>query len=112
MEWIKILDPSTLKLRQHYDPQAPSGCAVGARRKTGSNLASITAEAVREYGDAKLIRNNQNRRRRGGNGPRPQQMNGGNNYGNRLDNRQRGNASQLLEKYRPWHAMPSRPVTG
>jgi hypothetical protein len=49
-----------------------------------------------------LIRNNQNRRRRGGNnnGPRPQQMNGGNNYGNRLDNRQRGNASQLLEKYR------------
>ncbi|KAB7647481.1 DUF4167 domain-containing protein [Polymorphobacter fuscus] len=50
-----------------------------------------------------MIRNNQNRRRRGGNnnnGPRPQQMNGGNNYGNRLDNRQRGNASQLLEKYR------------
>jgi hypothetical protein len=27
-------------------------------------------------------------------------MTGGNNYGNRLDNRQRGNASQLLEKYR------------
>ena len=50
-----------------------------------------------------MIRNNQNRRRRGGNnnnGPRPQQMNGGNNYGARLDNRQRGNASQLLEKYR------------
>ncbi|PZN94916.1 MAG: hypothetical protein DCF31_08170 [Alphaproteobacteria bacterium] len=65
-----------------------------------SNLARITADAVRGYGDAKLIRNNQNRRRRGGNGPRPQQMGGGNNYGNRLDNRQRGNASQLLEKYR------------
>ena len=47
-----------------------------------------------------MIRNNQNRRRRGGNGPRPQQMNGGGNYGNRLDNRQRGNASQLLEKYK------------
>lgn len=51
-----------------------------------------------------MIRNNnQNRRRRGGNnnnGPRPQQMGAGNNYGNRLDNRQRGNASQLLEKYR------------
>ena len=52
-----------------------------------------------------MIRNNnQNRRRRGGggnNGPRPQQMNGGgNSYGNRLDNRQRGNASQLLEKYK------------
>ena len=48
-----------------------------------------------------MIRNNQNRRRRGGNsGPRPQQMGGGGNYGSRLDNRQRGNASQLLEKYR------------
>jgi hypothetical protein len=48
-----------------------------------------------------LIRNNQRRRRGGGNnGPRPQQMAGGNNYGARLDNRQRGNATQLLEKYR------------
>ena len=47
-----------------------------------------------------MIRNNQNRRRRSGSGPRPQQLAGGNNYGNRLDNRQRGNASQLLEKYR------------
>lgn len=27
-------------------------------------------------------------------------MNGGGNYGNRLDNKQRGNASQLLERYR------------
>ena len=27
-------------------------------------------------------------------------MAGGNNYGARLDNRQRGNATQLLEKYR------------
>ena len=27
-------------------------------------------------------------------------MGGGGNYGSRLDNRQRGNASQLLEKYR------------
>ncbi len=51
--------------------------------------------------DGSLIRNNQNRRRRGGGGgPRPQQMGGGNNYGQRLDNRQRGNATQLLEKYR------------
>nr|WP_268893145.1 DUF4167 domain-containing protein [Sandarakinorhabdus oryzae] len=48
-----------------------------------------------------MIRNNQRRRRGGGNnGPRPQQMAGGNNYGARLDNRQRGNATQLLEKYR------------
>lgn len=48
-----------------------------------------------------MIRNNQRRRRGGGNnGPRPQQMAGGGNYGNRLDNRQRGNATQLLEKYR------------
>jgi hypothetical protein len=52
-------------------------------------------------GKTTLIRNNQRRRRSGGNnGPRPQQMAGGNNYGQRLDNRQRGNATQLLEKYR------------
>ena len=54
-----------------------------------------------DTGTTILIRNNQRRRRGGGSsGPRPQQMAGGNNYGSRLDNRQRGNATQLLEKYR------------
>ena len=60
-----------------------------------------SARVAAANGDTGLIRNNQRRRRGGGNnGPRPQQMGGGNNYGNRLDNRQRGNATQLLEKYR------------
>lgn len=63
------------------------------------------------YGDEKLIRNNnnnnqQNGRRRGrgggqgggmGGAPRPQGQSFGNN---RLDIRQRGNATQLLEKYK------------
>jgi hypothetical protein len=91
-----------LKVRRRQASGELQQFAQARSRTPGSNLASITAFAVREYGDAILIRNNQNRRRRGGNnnGPRPQQMNGGNNYGNRLDNRQRGNASQLLEKYR------------
>ena len=52
-----------------------------------------------------MIRNNQNGRRRGrGGGPRPQQPGAPRpeaNYGNRNnDARQRGNASQLLEKYK------------
>ena len=57
-----------------------------------------------------MIRNNQNGRRRGRGGARPPQADGGgaprgnNNYnnggGNRLELRQRGNATQLLEKYK------------
>lgn len=55
-----------------------------------------------------MIRNNQNGRRRGrgggagGGGARPPQgaPSGGNYQPNRNDNRQRGNASQLLEKYK------------
>ena len=55
-----------------------------------------------------MIRNNQNGRRRGRGGARPPQAGGGpsGNYGNangggsRIDTRQRGNATQLLEKYK------------
>ncbi len=55
-----------------------------------------------------MIRNNQNGRRRGRGGARPPQQGGGpsGNYGNpngggsRIDTRQRGNATQLLEKYK------------
>lgn len=53
-----------------------------------------------------LIRNNQNGRRRGRGGARPPQAGGGpsgnygNSGGNRMDVRQRGNATQLLEKYK------------
>jgi len=46
-----------------------------------------------------LINNRQGGRRRGRGGQRPQGM-PGNAGGNRQDNRQRGNAAQLLEKYK------------
>ncbi len=74
------------------EPQSRAGARISPNsgRKTGQATGTTI-----------LIRNNQRRRRGGGNnGPRPQQMAGGNNYGARLDNRQRGNATQLLEKYR------------
>jgi hypothetical protein len=45
-----------------------------------------------------LINNRQSGRRRGRGGGRPQ--GGTPNPGNRQDNRQRGNAAQLLEKYK------------
>jgi hypothetical protein len=46
-----------------------------------------------------LINNRQGGRRRGRGGQRPQNI-GGRPDGNRQDNRQRGNAAQLLEKYK------------
>jgi len=46
-----------------------------------------------------LINNRQGGRRRGRGGQRPQNV-GGRPDGNRQDNRQRGNAAQLLEKYK------------
>jgi hypothetical protein len=46
-----------------------------------------------------LINNRQNGRRRGRGGQGPQRI-GGQSGGNRQDNRQRGNAAQLLEKYK------------
>jgi len=46
-----------------------------------------------------LINNRQGGRRRGRGGPRGQNL-GGQPGGNRQDNRQRGNAAQLLEKYK------------
>src|SRR4030095_16457361 len=52
--------------------------------------------AIREHS---LSNNRQGGRRRGRGGQRPQGMPGGGG-GNRQDNRQRGNAAQLLEKYK------------
>lgn len=46
-----------------------------------------------------MISNRQGGRRRGRGGPRPQNV-GGRPDANRQDNRQRGNATQLLEKYK------------
>jgi len=55
-----------------------------------------------QYKDIRtLINNRQNNRRRGrGGGPRPNGANPGNDRGNRIDNRARGNANQLYEKYK------------
>jgi len=47
-----------------------------------------------------LINNRQNGRRRGRGGSGPRGQNLGGQPGNRQDNRQRGNAAQLLEKYK------------
>ena len=59
----------------------------------------------RKHRDEPLINNRQAGRRRGRNNNNPRQQGGGNNRGNgdsgnRIDNRARGNAAQLLEKYR------------
>ena len=54
------------------------------------------ASAIRKHS---LINNRQGGRRRGRGGQRPQGMPGAGG-GNRQDNRQRGNAAQLLEKYK------------
>ncbi|HEU0310238.1 MAG TPA: DUF4167 domain-containing protein [Sphingomicrobium sp.] len=59
---------------------------------TGDAGASAT------QGSNQLISNRQGGRRRGRGGQRPQGMAG--SPGNRQDNRQRGNAAQLLEKYK------------
>ena len=53
---------------------------------------------ARATGNTHLINNRQGGRRRGRGGQRPQGMPG--NAGNARDNRQRGNAAQLLEKYK------------
>ena len=58
---------------------------------------ATSASATRKFS---LINNRQTGRRRGRGGQQPRGMSGSNNSGNRQDNRQRGNAAQLLEKYK------------
>lgn len=55
---------------------------------------------VIENKDSTLINNRQAGRRRGRNNSRPQGNGRGGDSGNRIDNRARGNATQLLEKYK------------
>jgi hypothetical protein len=70
----------------------PEGGRDGPDRWSGWNKTTCDE-------DIRLINNRQNGRRRGrGGGPRP--SGGGPNPGNRQDNRSRGNAAQLLEKYK------------
>jgi hypothetical protein len=58
------------------------------------------ADKDHEDEDQHLINNRQNGRRRGRGGGGPRSPNQAPNLGNRQDNRSRGNAAQLLEKYK------------
>ena len=73
---------------------------VQDKRAARKGLAvEVAAEQDHEDEDLHLINNRQNGRRRGrGGGPRS--PNQSPNMGNRQDNRSRGNAAQLLEKYK------------
>ena len=72
---------------------------MGSRKCFGRDGPGLKGQSRTTLGeDFRLINNRQGGRRRGRGGGRPQ---GGNpNPGNRQDNRQRGNAAQLLEKYK------------
>jgi hypothetical protein len=59
-----------------------------------------SGEQDHEDEDQLLINNRQNGRRRGRGGGGPRSPNQGPNPGNRQENRSRGNAAQLLEKYK------------
>jgi hypothetical protein len=67
---------------------AKGRCVEGAQLESGAGAT----------GNSNLINNRQGGRRRGRGGQRPQGMPG--NTGNARDNRQRGNAAQLHEKYK------------
>ena len=74
--------------------------ADGAQGRAWSGSCRLnwtTGFTPREKGQS-LLNNRQAGRRRGRGGQR--QQNGGREQGNRIDNRARGNAPQLLEKYR------------
>jgi hypothetical protein len=76
-----------------------AGRLVAGRRTfevKGFVALELGASAIRKHS---LINNRQGGRRRGRGGQRPQGMSGSGG-GNRQDNRQRGNAAQLLEKYK------------
>ncbi len=86
-------------LRPDWDDPALAGGRRARARLVGvlqadSNYTGITP---REKGQS-LLNNRQAGRRRGRGGQR--QQNGGREQGNRIDNRARGNAPQLLEKYK------------
>jgi hypothetical protein len=84
-----------LRFRARAEPLA-SGDTLSVEGKISGEPAPSRRQCDRETNQ--LINNRQGGRRRGRGGQRPQGMPG--NAGNRPDNRQRGNAAQLLEKYK------------
>ena len=77
-------------------PPARVSCKLAAGTGLAGEVAGLKTTCDEDY---HLINNRQNGRRRGrgGGGPRP---NNAPNPGNRQDNRSRGNAAQLHEKYK------------
>jgi hypothetical protein len=80
---------------------------LGTRQERWESLLRLLghgyAELYSETFDLRtflLMNNRQSGRRRGRGGQRPQGNGGNPNSGNRIDNRARGNAPQLLEKYK------------
>ena len=85
-------------------PFAERFCALTERKGSGPRTAAPPCLPEKPRGglllkEVNLINNRQGGRRRGRGGQRPQNV-GGRPDGNRQDNRQRGNAAQLLEKYK------------
>jgi hypothetical protein len=76
---------------------APAACRGKKDLRSERLLRHLIGRQCDKETDS-LINNRQGGRRRGRGGQRPQGMSGGG--GNRQDNRQRGNAAQLLEKYK------------
>lgn len=73
----------------------------GVPQRTCIRLALIGTERIEQHEETdKLINNRQAGRRRGRGGQRSPNNSGRPEQGNRIDNRARGNAPQLLEKYR------------
>ena len=73
---------------------------VVQNKAAGRGPVVTVAEQDHEDEDLHLINNRQNGRRRGRGGGGPRSPNQSPNVGNRQDNRSRGNAAQLLEKYK------------
>jgi Domain of unknown function (DUF4167) len=97
-------DPLTPTIQSSYTYGALAGGGFAAaypfRGNSGFRKNWITLEPEQQ-GTSVLINNRQVGRRRGRGGQQPRNNNGGGrDNGNRIDNRARGNAPQMLEKYK------------
>ncbi len=85
-----------------YRALAGGGCAAAClslRGNSGNQTYWITREPIPK-GTHHLLNNRQAGRRRGRGGQPPRSNNGSRDNGSRIDNRARGNAPQMLEKYK------------
>src|SRR6187401_1170711 len=85
--------------RRHKPPSMQMGNHAAQSRRGGGHATGCPV--LRQGNGFPLNQNNRNNNRRRGRGNnRGGQGGGGGNQGNRIDSRARGNAPQLLEKYR------------